>query len=142
MGLELFYPTHCVRGPRRPAILGVVVLAFAGAIAWAVRARPFGRALVEGQSMMPALQPGDRLLYGPAPLLRSGQVVAVRDPRTPDRLLVKRVRWSANGLVDVRGDNAAASTDSGDFGPVPRSLVAGRLLYRYSPLERAGWWRD
>jgi hypothetical protein len=68
-------------------------------------------------------------------------VVAVPDPRQPDRLLIKRVRSVApDARVDVRGDNEAASTDSRHFGPVPRRAVRGRVLYRYAPPARAGRW--
>jgi type IV secretory pathway protease TraF len=66
-------------------------------------------------------------------------VVAVPDPRQPDRLLLKRVRSTSYGLVDVRGDNEGASTDSRDFGLIPRSSVIGRAVYRYAPAGRAGW---
>lgn len=98
----------------------------------------FHRVVVSGDSMRPAFEPGDRILVVPAIWVLPGHVVAVRDPRQPGRLLVKRVQSIASGLVDVRGDNQGASTDSRDFGPVPRSSVAGRVVYRYAPPERAG----
>jgi hypothetical protein len=67
-------------------------------------------------------------------------VAALRDPRHPAdaTLLVKRVAAVTPGGVEVRGDNPAASTDSRTFGPVPRALLAGPVLYRYWPRERAG----
>jgi nickel-type superoxide dismutase maturation protease len=89
--------------------------------------------------MRPAFEPGDRVLVVPVFRLRRGQVVAVPDPRQPDRLLLKRALSVGSGLVDVRGDNEAASTDSRSFGRVPRSSVIGRAVYRYAPSERAGW---
>ena len=89
--------------------------------------------------MVPTFAPGDRLLVGLSVRVRAGQVVAVRDPRQPGRLLVKRVRWVGPGWVDVRGDNESASTDSRQLGPIPRSHVAGLVIYRYRPAERAGW---
>ena len=87
----------------------------------------------------PAFQPGDRLLLGPALRVRTGQVVAVTDPRDPGRLLVKRVHAVTRWSVEVRGDNEAASTDSRQFGPLPRSQLAGRVIYRYGPAGRIGW---
>ncbi|MBV9659977.1 MAG: nickel-type superoxide dismutase maturation protease [Acidimicrobiales bacterium] len=95
--------------------------------------------VVTGDSMQPAFRPGDRLLVaGPWPP-RPGQVVAVRDPRVPERLLVKRVHHVESGGLDVRGDNPPASTDSRHFGPVPRELLVGRVVHRYAPLHRRAW---
>lgn len=97
------------------------------------------RLTVEGGSMRPGFAPGDRLLaVSPWPL-RTGQVVAALDPRT-GRLLVKRVAAVSDGLVDLRGDSSAASTDSRHFGAVPRRLIVGRVIYRYHPPSRSGWW--
>lgn len=124
-----------------------------GAAALAVLAisRALRRVEVAGESMAPALLPGDRLLVlRPLPL-RRGQVVAVRDPREPSRLLVKRlaavpgeavtaggeVLRARSGYV-VLGDNPEASTDSRSFGAVPRSLLLGRCVWRYAPEERRG----
>ena len=69
-----------------------------------------------------------------------GEVVAVRDPHDPARVLVKRVGSvdRHKRTVEVLGDDASASTDSRTFGPVPRSLVLGKAVYRYAPAGRAG----
>ena len=99
----------------------------------------FRRVQVAGDSMRPAFQPGDRLLLGPALRVRTGQVVAVTDPREPGRLLVKRVHAVTRWSVEVRGDNEDASTDSRQFGPLPWSRLAGRVIYRYAPAGRIGW---
>ena len=102
-------------------------------------ARRVSRVEVAGPSMLPALEPGDRLLVVRGLRLREGEVVAVRDPHDEDRVLVKRATavWP-DGSVDVHGDNPGASTDSRDFGPVDRRLVVGRAVYRYWPEERRG----
>jgi len=97
--------------------------------------------VVEGRSMAPALEPEDRLLVVRLPRrwpVRRGDVVAVTDPRRDDRLLVKRVHSASFGTVTLRGDNASESTDSRHFGPVARSRVWGRAVYRYAPAARAG----
>jgi nickel-type superoxide dismutase maturation protease len=104
----------------------------------------FRRVAVVGSSMDPTVADGDRLLVLRLPRrarIRPGWVVAVADPRNDPPtgpLLVKRVHRAAPGLVEVRGDNPVASTDSRQFGPVPRALVAGRVLYRYHPPAGAG----
>lgn len=94
---------------------------------------------VVGDSMLPTLAAGDRLVVV-ARRPGEGDLVAVPDPRAPSRLLVKRaVEVGAGGTVVLRGDNPDASTDSRDFGPVPASSVAGVAVYRYAPPGRVGW---
>jgi nickel-type superoxide dismutase maturation protease len=93
--------------------------------------------VVDGDSMRPGLEPGDRLLVlrlRP----RVGDVVALRDPRQASRIIVKRVVAIDTDGIDVRGDNLGASTDSRAFGPVARRDVLGRVVYRYAPAPRAG----
>lgn len=97
------------------------------------------RVEVDGHSMAPALQAGDRVVVvrGLAP--RAGDVVAVPDPRRPSRLLVKRVRSvGADAGLELAGDNARASTDSRAFGAVASSEVVGRVVWRYWPPHRRG----
>jgi nickel-type superoxide dismutase maturation protease len=100
------------------------------------------RVEVAGDSMLPTIAPGDRLvvLRHPRWPWRVGQVAALHDPRRPGdvTLLVKRVAAVRTDGLDVRGDNETASTDSRTFGPVPRSDLVGPVLYRYWPAERAG----
>jgi len=93
--------------------------------------------------MVPTLLPDDRVLVwrglGPLrPSIRVGDLVAVVDPRQPDRVMVKRVAGVAAGQVMVQGDNEAASTDSRHFGPVSVAGLRGRVIYRYLPDERRG----
>jgi nickel-type superoxide dismutase maturation protease len=93
--------------------------------------------------MVPTLLPGDRVLVfrGVGPLratIRVGDLVALVDPRDPDRTMVKRVAGFTTGGVIVAGDNATASTDSRQFGPVDPAAVQGRVVYRYHPEARRG----
>jgi len=93
--------------------------------------------VVDGESMRPALEPGDRVLVLPL-RARTGDVVALRDPREPTRVIVKRVHAVTEAGVEVRGDNAPVSTDSRMFGSVARDAILGRAVYRYAPAARAG----
>jgi nickel-type superoxide dismutase maturation protease len=105
---------------------------------WVPRLVP-GRVVVDGGSMRPALEPGDRLLVLPWRRPRPGDVVAASDPRLPARTIVKRVaEVRPDGSLVLLGDAPDASTDSRTFGPVPRRLVRGRAVWRYLPPERRG----
>lgn len=116
---------------------GAAAVAALAVAAAAAAARP-RRVVVRGTSMAPTLEPGDRLVVVRVPKLRPGQVVALRDPRRPDRLLVKRVAGLEGDRVVVWGDNPAESTDSREFGPVGRASVLGAVVHRYGPAGRAG----
>jgi signal peptidase I len=87
------------------------------------------RVTVEGSSMEPTYLPGERLTalrrWRP---IRIGDVVVVRDPRNSSRWLLKRCVGREGSLVDLRGDNIDASTDSRDFGLVPTRNVAYIVL--------------
>jgi nickel-type superoxide dismutase maturation protease len=103
----------------------------------------FSRVVVSGDSMLPTLEPGDRLIVlrlGHRRGLRLGDLVTVRDPRegAPARVLVKRVGEIDDDRVEVTGDNSGSSTDSRSFGRVSRRAVTGKVLYRYGPADRAG----
>jgi type IV secretory pathway protease TraF len=52
--------------------------------------------------------------------------------------MIKRVVSVVGDEIRVLGDNADASTDSREFGPVRRRDVRGRALYRYAPEGRRG----
>jgi nickel-type superoxide dismutase maturation protease len=92
---------------------------------------------VEGRSMLPTLAPGDLVVTLPALLpgvVRPGRVVVCRDPRSPERVILKRVVAIEDGRLTLRGDNDAESTDSRVFGLVDRSdvrrVVVGQVLGR------------
>ncbi len=90
--------------------------------------------------MEPALRAGDWIVIsrlGRPP--RVGEIVLVRDPREPERLMLKRVAALADGACAVLGDRPEESTDSRTFGPVPFGNVLGRAVFRYGPITRMGW---
>jgi nickel-type superoxide dismutase maturation protease len=77
------------------------------------------RLLIEGSSMEPTFQAGDRLTaLRRWRRVRVGDVVVLRDPRDHQRWIIKRCVAKVGPSIDVRGDNPAASTDSREFGPV------------------------
>lgn len=145
--------------PRHAALAALAL----GAGGLAAR-RLFTVVTVDGHSMTPALNPGDRLLIGPLwrpP--RRGEVVALRPPQPlpgarAHRWVVKRVaavtgdvipdpvtralpalagRRVPAGQVIVLGDHPA-SLDSKDWGLLPTSALAGRAVRRLTLPRPAG----
>jgi signal peptidase I len=94
------------------------------------------RCEVEGVSMAPALAPGDRVVFRRrfgSGSLRVGTIVAFEDPRgATSQLMIKRVARSDKEEVDVLGDNAGASTDSRNFGPLRAADVKWIFVRRYA----------
>jgi len=101
---------------------------------------PLRRFVVRDTSMRPAFDPGDRVLVARWLHPRRGDVVVARDPEQHSLFLVKRVASiEPNGDLALHADNPNVSRDSRHFGPVPRRLIIGRVIYRYLPGERRGW---
>ena len=94
---------------------------------------PLTRVAVAERSMEPALRPGDWLLVRRTRRVRAGQIVVARHPGRPDLLIVKRVAHRVpDGGWWLESDNPdAGAVDSRRFGPVPGSLIEGRVLARY-----------
>lgn len=117
-----------------------LVLGIVGGLA---RLRPF-RVLVEGESMLPLLRPGDQLVAVRPRRIRRGDVVVVRPPGYEVEM-VKRVtglpgetppetgRRLGPDEYLVVGDNPVGSTDGRVFGPVPREALLGVVRLRYFP---------
>lgn len=81
--------------------------------------------------MLPTYTPGDVLTaIRKWRRVRVGDVVVVRDPRDPSRWLIKRCVARRGSMVDVRGDNEGASTDSREFGLVNSKNVRYLVLVR------------
>ncbi len=70
---------------------------------------------------------------------KPGDIVVLREPDAQLTFAVKRVAsLEPNGDVIVSGDNPNVSRDSREFGPVPRQLIVGRVMFRYLPAETRG----
>jgi type IV secretory pathway protease TraF len=84
--------------------------------------------------MAPTYLPGERLTaWRRWRAVRPGDVVVVRDPRDGQRWLLKRCVQVVGSQVDLRGDNAQASTDSRDFGLVSSRHVIYLVATPKSP---------
>jgi signal peptidase I len=148
----------------KPFAAALAVLALGTGAGWLVARRLLTVVIVDGQSMAPALNSGDRLLvaplWGPP---RRGDVVAVCPPRRlPEghtyRWVVKRVaavpgdtipepvartlpalagRRVPPGQFIVLGDHPH-SLDSKAWGLLPTSALAGRAVRKLTPARTTG----
>jgi nickel-type superoxide dismutase maturation protease len=99
------------------------------------------RVAVDGHSMEPTLRAGDWLLVDPQAYRRrnpqAGALVVVRDPRQPERWLVKRVTSvDRDARLSLAGDHPAHASEA--LPPVEPDLVVGRPWLRYWPPDRVG----
>ncbi|XP_075910476.1 mitochondrial inner membrane protease subunit 1-like [Petromyzon marinus] len=104
-----------------------------------------------GPSMQPSLYTNDVVLAEHFSRhlgrIRRGDVVIARNPANPRTFICKRVvalpgdalnkrlphhssRYVPLGHVWLEGDNAANSTDSRSYGPVPYALIRGRVCLK------------
>jgi nickel-type superoxide dismutase maturation protease len=87
---------------------------------------------VRGESLYPEFRPGDYVLIlrfsFPSVKIKVGDIIAFDQPHYG--LLIKRVRevLDSGRSFDVRGSQIA-STDSRNFGPVPRDCVLGKVIW-------------
>ena len=87
--------------------------------------------------MEPALRPGDWVVGVKRPKrIAVGDVVVIEHPLRKGFLLVKRVAAVGATGLELRGDHAAHSLDSRDFGPVDPDAVHSRLVFVYHPRPR------
>lgn len=86
---------------------------------------PLGLYRVAGNSMEPALHPGQLLVGWRRGRPAVGRVAVVRTPRP----VVKRVAAATPAGLWLLGDNPAASTDSRSFGYVPADKVEAVVVW-------------
>ncbi len=91
----------------------------------------FGWAVVRGDSMLPTLRPGDRLLVSYRRRPKPGDVVVARF--ADGTVAVKRAAERRTAGWWLLSDNAAAGTDSRHRGAVPDAAVWGTAVARVWP---------
>ena len=81
---------------------------------------------VVGSSMRPALLHGQVVIALRGRKVRSGRVVLARHD---GREIIKRVAVVSDQSVDLHGDNRDESTDSRDYGSLPRRAIIGVVVW-------------
>ncbi|KAI7826605.1 peptidase S24/S26A/S26B/S26C [Gamsiella multidivaricata] len=121
---------------------------------------------VHGRSMQPTLNPDSNMLRRDVVLFnhwaidrfkyKIGDVVTLRHPDQPDRIIIKRIVALEGDIIQTRspypeahvrvprghcwieGDEMFHSKDSNSFGPVPLGLVKSKVDYILYPFDRFG----
>jgi nickel-type superoxide dismutase maturation protease len=107
-------------------------------LGWFAEHLPLARFVVADTSMRPTFEPRDRVLVLRWLPIRQGDVVVARDPEQRSFLLKRVGSVTVAGTLVLVGDSPNVSRDSRHFGPVPRHLIEGRVVFRYLPASRRG----
>jgi nickel-type superoxide dismutase maturation protease len=87
---------------------------------------------VEGYSMWPTLKPKDRVIVRPldqhAALPAIGAIVVCLHPQQPLRQVIKRLHAVEDTQLTILGDCPDASTDSRQWGGVPKEYLVGEVV--------------
>ena len=87
--------------------------------------------LIAGDSMLPALADGDRVVVDPSSDTAVGDIVVAYHPYKKSVSIVKRVvDILPDGRFVLVGDNLSESTDSREFGSVAAADIFGKVVSR------------
>lgn len=93
-------------------------------VLWALQLRRCYR--VEGESMLPLLKSGDRVLLKKEKEYRAGDIVVTQHPYKQSVRLIKKIEKTSGDRFFLVGLNHEASTDSRVFSAIPKSQILGR----------------
>lgn len=85
---------------------------------------------IEGDSMLPVLKNGDKVLARPPKNLRVGDIVVANHPFRLTPIIKRITDFSTCGKLFLSGDNPQESTDSRTFGEIDRKDVLGKVICR------------
>jgi len=86
---------------------------------------PFEIYKVEGESMLPTLVPGQRVIINKWSKGAKGDLIVFY---AQGRTMIKRISHIEKEQRYVTGDNASKSTGSEEFGKVSPQVIIGRVL--------------
>jgi nickel-type superoxide dismutase maturation protease len=85
--------------------------------------------LVDGESMLPVLSSGDRVLIDPKAEIAVGDIVVAKHPFKKSVRMIKRVSAiDSNANYVLTGDNPTESSDSRSLGSFPASEILGKVV--------------
>ncbi len=79
--------------------------------------------------MLPSLKEGDYVLVLKTSKIKQNDIILLKNPKD-GQIIVKRVLSISPDSCFVVGDNPEKSTDSREFGWVPKSSVVGKVVRR------------
>lgn len=82
---------------------------------------------VRGESAWPELVPGKKYLAASFLKPSIGDFIVFKNPANPSEIFVKKILSEWGGTYEVSGI-VPWSSSSADFGPVPASLVIGKII--------------
>ncbi|MEQ1924485.1 MAG: nickel-type superoxide dismutase maturation protease [Pyrinomonadaceae bacterium] len=86
---------------------------------------------VSGDSMLPALKTGDRVLVAPRQTLVAGDIAIANHPYKKGVRMIKRVASiDPDANFFLIGENKTESTDSQTFGAIPAKDILGKVVAR------------
>ena len=87
--------------------------------------------VIDGDSMLPGLTSGDKVVVDPTASTAAGDIVLARHPYKQNSRLIKRIaEITPSGDYFLTGDNPAESTDSRTFGPLQPDNILGKVVCR------------
>ena len=96
---------------------------------------------VKGYSMWPTLKPKDRVIVRPlnqqSELPPIGAIIVCIHPHQPSGRVIKRLSAVTDNQLTILGDCPDASTDSRQWGSIPRECLIGQVVaHAAAPLEQ------
>jgi nickel-type superoxide dismutase maturation protease len=87
------------------------------------------KVVINGDSMLPTLKPGDIIKFSVDESLKEGDVVLAFHPLRKNMKIVKRIKSIDGGRFFLEGDNPdpLASDDSHNFGTVSFDSIIGKM---------------
>ncbi len=116
---------NCRYFPRHEKIMTFVKMNFK----W-----PLKRFTIEGRSMLPMFQPGDRVLIWRWGSIREGDIIVFKkDGMTLMKEAVRKEHFetSRENKWFCRAENPSEGLDSLDFGLVPEKSIVGKVITKY-----------
>ncbi len=85
---------------------------------------------VEGDSMLPTLESGDKVLVDPRAAIHEGDIVLANHPFKSLQMIKRLLSIEADGRMYLAGDNPKESSDSRVFGVINRKHLIGKVVSR------------